>query len=624
MTVVAVLSVLVGVCAGFVACDNDNEKPKTVADIFKNTESTSEFTSYKREFTLPTGWSVYTNSSTKSSQTVSVNSDVGYIASLDAFVVTKDGVLSIVKCNDEREYFEGGMKGMLFPDYIGIAALRVKGNLIVCKFLSGEVGAFDVSGKTVISRTKIGSSNPSDSKYAGSANIDSVIKILDDGLVAVKATYDTKGKSGYTSIYRPTTDGEISQRGALVCRVPNEDNDLSYVKGFDTKYVTVTEDEETNIYLVPSATNGEIKNLAPTVNGSVEDNGKDDYYGEVTYIGDGKFFIHQDWTVSKDDDYAYTDGEEYYAMQRRIYTPDNDTSKPYTDNEDKVFIHLENSYYCGDKTGIDTTTYLKDGYIYASFCVTIVNKVGFYDQFILDKNLNVVMSLTRNYGIEIKGQKRESVGYFDLVMQGVDGYYYMPIAPSEVKVFDKDGALVGENDRKDVLQQELSNNIFIASIQDPDDDDEKLYGAYDLSGNALIPFEYYSLSAYRGAYTIGQKLNAESVKTYYIIGNDGKIIEEMSDGSTPLADMAKDSNKKAIYKIGCYMFKVVEKDADGKDVTYFGIKNFNPNVNKNVVMPATMKAGSVLYAAQASPKDVFVFDKITNGSDTTYTVYRLI
>ena len=74
------------------------------------------------------------------------------------------------------------------------------------------------------------------------------------------------------------------------------------------------------------------------------------------------------------------------------------------------------------------------------------------------------------------------------------------------------------------------------------------------------------------------------------------------------------------------MYKVDsgEKDSDNKIIFKYGIKNFNPNVNKNIIMNATMSAGSVLYAPTSSPSNVFVFDKVTVGNNVSYTVYRLI
>lgn len=597
-------------------------KPKTVEDIFKSTSSKSEFSGYKLEISLPAGWSVYTSSGKQTAN----SSDVGYIESINAFVVEKDGVLSLVKMNDEKIYFDGGIKGMIIPDWIGVSALRVKDGLIVCKFASGEAGVLNQNGETVLSRTKVGANDDS-SRSLVNVNIDNAVKVLDGGLVAVAAQYDTQGKTGYTSIYRPTSSGALESRGSLVCRVKNTDNKLSYVKGFDSKYVTVVGNKAGDeIFAIPQSAGDVVPNLDSTTNGTVSTNNNKNYSSEITYIGGGRFFIHEDWTVENTEDYTYYDGFDYYVFKRRIYTPDNDASSEYTANADKVFLYLENKYYGGDKGGIDTTSYLKDGFIYASYGLTIIGKVGFYDQFILDENLNVVMSLTGNYGVTIKDQKKEKVGYFDLIMQCVDGYYYVPLHPSEVNVYDKGGNLVGHNDRGTVLQQELSNNMIVAAITDPQDSKQTLYGAFNLYGQEVVPFEYLSLSAFRGSYTIGQKLDGEKVKKYYIVGADGKTVDRMSDGSKPLADMAyvKSSNE-GIYKIGCYMFSVTQKGDDGKDVTRYGIKNFNPNVQKNVVMPATMTSGCTLYAPSSSPSNVFVFDKISASSgEVSYNVYRLI
>lgn len=326
---------------------------------------------------------------------------MGYIESLNAFVVNNGEALSIVKCGDEREYFDGGMKGMLFPSYLGIGALRVKDGLIACKFINGEAGVFDATGNTVISRTKINYSSNT------GANIDTILKILDGGLVAVNPSYDKSGVSGYTSIYRTTTSGDLKDRGMLVARLENAKGTLTNVKGFDGKYVTITGNTTGDfIFSVPATQAAAGQTTIATTNGTVSDNDKDDYYGEITYMGGGKFFIHQDWTVEKDKEYTYYDGFDYYVFTRRIYTPDNDKSEAYTKNADKVFLYMENNYYDGDKAGVATSSYLKDGFTYASYGLTITNKVGTYDQFILDENLNVVMSLTGNYGITIKTRRK--------------------------------------------------------------------------------------------------------------------------------------------------------------------------------------------------------------------------
>lgn len=623
MLAVCTLSACVAILS---SCNKDEAKAKTVEDIFKSTQSKPEFSGAQRDFTLDTGWEIYTTSTTKNTQAANVNSDVGYIESINAFVVKNGESLSIVKCGDTREYFDGGMKGMLFPSYLGIGALRVKDGLIACKFINGEAGVFDTSGNTVISRTKI---NYSSNTAAG---IDTILKILDAGLIAVNPSYDKNGVSGYTSIYRPTTSGNLQDRGMLAARLENAKGTLTNIKGFDGKYVTITGNTTGDfIFAVPYSQARDGQTTSATANGTVSDNDKDDYYGEITYMGSGKFFIHQDWTVEKDKEYTYYDGFDYYVFERRIYTPDNDKSQAYTKNADKVFLYMENNYYDGDKAGVATSSYLKDGFTYASYGLTIVNKIGTYDQFILDENLNIVMSLTGNYGITIKDQKKEKVGYLDLIMQCVDGYYYNPLLPSEFNVYDRNGNKVGHNGRNDIRQQELSNNVFVAAINDPDDTSsspQQLYGAFNLKGEVVIPFTYYSLSAFRGSYTVGQAKNSEGVKTWFIVGSDGKQVTEMSDGSVPLNknEIATDKSGNFIYKIGCYMYKVDsgKKTEKNETIYNYGIKNFNPNVNKNVVMNATMSAGSVLYAPTSSPSNVFVFDKVTVGTNVSYTVYRLV
>lgn len=623
MLAVCTLSACVAILS---SCNKDEAKAKTVEDIFKSTQSKPEFSGAQREFTLDTGWEIYTTSTTKNTQAANVNSDVGYIESINAFVVKNGESLSIVKCGDTREYFDGGMKGMLFPSYLGIGALRVKDGLIACKFINGDAGVFDTSGNTVISRTKI---NYSSNTAAG---IDTILKILDAGLIAVNSSYDKNGVSGYTSIYRPTTSGNLQDRGMLAARLENAKGTLTNIKGFDGKYVTITGNTTGDfIFAVPYSQARDGQTTSATANGTVSDNDKDDYYGEITYMGGGKFFIHQDWTVEKDKEYTYYDGFDYYVFERRIYTPDNDKSQAYTKNADKVFLYMENNYYDGDKAGVATSSYLKDGFTYASYGLTIVNKIGTYDQFILDENLNIVMSLTGNYGITIKDQKKEKVGYLDLIMQCVDGYYYNPLLPSEFNVYDKNGNKVGHNGRNDIRQQELSNNVFVAAINDPDDTSsspQQLYGAFNLKGEVVIPFTYYSLSAFRGSYTVGQAKNSEDVKTWFIVGSDGKQVTRMSDGSVPLNknEIATDKSGNFIYKIGCYMYKVDsgKKTEKNETIYNYGIKNFNPNVNKNVVMNATMSAGSVLYAPTSSPSNVFVFDKVTVGTNVSYTVYRLV
>lgn len=598
----------------------------TIEDIFKSSSSEKEFSGYKTEFTLPAGWEIYTSSRTTSSQTLFYNSDIGYIKDINGFVIvhTQTKMLSIVKCNDNKVYYEGLIKGMLFPMTVGITALRVEDGLIACKFNDGTAGVFDYKANTVLSRTKINNT-------VGSTNIDNVIKILGSSLVAVHATYDKTGKSGYSSIYRTTNVGTLSERGQLVCRISNTDNALSYLSGFDNRYVTVIGNKTGDcIYRIPSSANGEPSDLTGSSNATFVAEGRNNYSSEITYIGNGRFYVHEDWSVNSSDDYGYYDGDKYHSYRRFFYTPDNDRLQEYTANSNKIFLNLSNNYYDKSKAGVDTRNYLNNGFTYSSYGLFIEEKVAFYDQYILDSNMNIVMSLTGNFGITLSDQDKDEVGVFDLIMTKVDGYYYIPFSPSEINIYDGEGNRVGHNDRSDVLQQELGNGVIVAAIENPDVQGEVLYGAFNLKGEEIIEFEYTSLSSFRGAYTIGERVK-NNKKEMVIIGVDGKEVTSLSEsdfndgtGTGMLSDIASQSNGSPIYKIGCYMYKQTIRNAEGKNETYYGIKNFNPNVEKNVVMRATMSSGTILYAPESSPSDVFVFEKSTSGSNTVYTVHRLI
>ncbi|MBO4554982.1 MAG: hypothetical protein J5713_04295, partial [Clostridia bacterium] len=547
------------------------------------------------------------------------------------FVVAKDGFLSIVKCGDDRVYFDGGMKGMILPQSLGITALRVKKGIIICKFNNGSVGAFDFFGKTLLSQTK--------TKGAGGVKIDKAIKVLDSGLLGVTATYDKDGKSGYTSIYRPTTSGELKSRGELVCRVKNESNDLSYVLGFDNAYVSVIGNSAGEyMFAVPSHTGSEVQNLAAT-NGFIETSDQENYYVEITYIGKGRFLVHEDWTVASTDNYSYYDGNNYYVFKRKIFDAKSNTLSDYTGNSDKVFLSLSNSYYSTEKGTFDVSTYLKPGYMFAAYGLFIgSDKVGNYDQYILDENLNIVMSLTGNFDVVERKESRSSVSVFDLIMTASDGNYYVPYLPSKIAVYNSKGELQAENKTYTIKSQNIANGVIIACIVDPDGGEDELYTmfnlncqevteAYTLENGESKRLKYNQIAAFRGYYTIAKRPNESGKATYYLVGKDGFEVETMTDGSVPFADIATTSGNSAIFKIGCYMFKADsgQKDAEGKTIYNYGIKNFNVNSEKNVIIPATMSSGCVLYAPSSSPTDVFVFEKIesTDGS-FTYAVHRLI
>ena len=594
-TLALVLVLVISIFVLF-ACNPTENDGVGLNGIYVNHDSSKEFTSYEVAISaIPKDWSLYAPST---SSTEFKNSNSGYVKDLDAFVVKKTmgdaTYLGIIKCGTTEVMF----------DNLAITAIRVANGSIVLKNASGEMYVTDFDGKVVLKDVVQGASN---------RPIDEVIRVLDGDLVAVNPVYDQNpsSSSSYTSIYRIST-------GRLAGHVRNVGGSLSNLAGFDGKYIVATgtiEDgiDVTRIFSIPEEG---ADNLDGTEKGTYHENDEDNYYNEVTYMGGGEFFIHEDWTVTKDDDYTYYYNEEYRKVSRFIYNADEDRRRIY--EADYYFLNLTNHYYGAERTGIGTNNILQEGYYYASYCIFVdEKKEGYYDQFILDSNLNIVCSLSGNFGAsKDKLEQVDSVSYFDLALLYVDGIGISPLPSSQVRVVDSEGNVLFTID-KTVTSVAYNNGMIIATALTRTGN--TIYGVYDSTGKVVVSFDegYTEINPFLGYYTIAKK-DGQTV----LLSKDGKVVEKMSDNSTkPLQDIAKTSSKADIYKLGAYMFTETRKNAEGTDTKYFGVKNLSTDVNSNVLIEANMVSGSMLYAPTANPDQVYVFAKF-EGKDE-FVVYKL-
>ena len=590
-TLALVLILLVSTFA-FFACNNVES---SFTDVYVNHESAKEFTSYKEVISaVPAGWEIYTPSISSSEYKYS---NSGYISDMDAFVVKKTvdknvTYLSIIKC---------GTTELMFAESLAITAFRVSNGLIIVKNASGDMYVTDYDGKVVFKDIVSGASN----KY-----IDDVIKVLDNELVAVNPAYDKNAGSNksYTSIYRVST-------GTVATRIKNSGGALSAIKGFDGKYAVTTGTAEegveiSRIFTIPQS--GDVVNNDGTEKGSYYDNDEENYYNEITYMGEGKFFIHEDWTVTKDDDYSYYYNEEYMKVVRFIYDADTDTRKPY--ESDYYFLNLTNHYYGSERSGIGTKNLLKDGYYYASYCIVVdSNKEGYYDQFILDKDFNIVYSLSGNFGLsKDKLLEVDSVSYFDLAWSFVDGIGIVPLPSAQLRVIDEKGNILFNID-KTVTSAAYNNGVIIATTLNTKG--ETIYAVYDITGKEIVPFSagYTEINPFLGYYTTAKK-DGKLV----LLSKDGVVVEKMSDNETePFSDIAKTG----LYRLGCYVYKEVRPNAEGVETKYVGVKNLSTDVNNNIVMEANMLETTQIYVPKATPDQIFIFARFEGRDEIV--IYKL-
>ena len=600
---VAFIVVLAVVAMAFVACNPiDVGGYETFTNVYENHTSTTEFTSYEVAIeSLPAGWSLYSPTTTS---TEFKNSNSGYVSELDGFVVKKTlgsyTYLRIVKC---------GTSELMFQENLAITALRVANGHIVLKSANGVIFVTDLNGKVVIPQGII--------TGAEKATIDSTVRVLTNELIVTNPNYDknaTDNKS-YTCVYRAST-------GRLACRVKNAGADLACLQGFDNDYIVSTGTKEDNvevsrIFRIP-ASGADVINIAGTEYGSYYSNGESDYYNEITYMGDGKFFIHEDWTVDKEEDYTYHYNDEYVKVVRFIYYANLDSRVAY--NSNYYFLNLANQYYGSERNGIANKNFLRDGFYYASYCIYVdSNKEGYYDQFILDDGFNIVYSLSGNFGAPKDTiTEVDTISYYDLALLFVDGIGIVPLPSHNLRVVDDKGNTLFTID-KAITSAAYNNGMIIATSLNAKG--QTVYAVYDITGKEIVPFSkgFTEINPFLGYYTLA-KLDGKTV----LLSKDGNVVEKMSDNETvPFGDIAQTASKSDIYKLGSYMFAETRTSTTtGNETKYYGIKNLSTDVNSNVLIPANMVSGSLMYAPASNPNQVYVFAKY-EGSDS-FVVYKLV
>ena len=323
--------------------------------------------------------------------------------------------------------------------------------------------------------------------------------------------------------------------------------------------------------------------------------------------------------MDSDAEYTYSYGGEYYRAVRYFYYPDTDSRTQY--NSSYIFLNCVNTYYdnasgrCTYDAGstsvnVSPSSFLNPGYTYSSFGLFVTeDKTAYYDQFILDGDLDIVFSLTGNFGIEYEGSTdRDEVGFYDMLMQCSDGYCYARLTPSALRVYRTDGSLAFENDDYDFLSVSMQNGIFIVGI---DDDGDTLYGGFDTEGNLVIPFSYSYIEPFRSFYTYA--VTAEG-NTRVLLGMDG-VTAPLPEGQTSHFYDIATAGSTPLEKRGCYAFYTTAED----NTRLYGVKNMSGDYSANTVLEASLTTCTI-YSPSSDNGIVFVFG---NDVDGNYRVYLL-
>lgn len=615
---------LIGILA-LSAC-NKNKTKTVYTDIYKNTSSISEYTGYQSLMSLPSNVSIVTESTN-----LSRGGDYGYVPEMDAFVVRDSSTkfLNIVRAGDNKAIINTTDAAGDYGFNLAIVAIKCAFGRIAVLRADGKAEVYNSNGRVVVSNSNFHDIQTTD-------KIEDVLNIVSSDLLAVNFKFDSNfntssyGSTDYASIYRMSN-------GILQGLIRNESGEVANIEGADDFVVTYpTKDSENKtqrVYKIGKVSTNTTATISISERAIFKDEGVgSDYYSEVVYLGNDRFYVYQDCVVEESSSYTYyyvstaddgTETKTYYNVKRYIYNAREDSRVDV--DSDIIFMSLTNKYhYNATYGGIAASDFLQDGYMYASFCIVVdgYTKEGSYDQMILNSNLDIVMSLSGNFGVTLREGDVTDVSFYDLVISYRDNVGVMSLMPSVVKAYDIYGNLIFENsEQENVLSCNLNNGMIIATKTI---DDTLYYGAFNLKGQLVVPFKYLSLTSYMGDYAIGKR-KEDGSNIYELIGKDGVVVTAMSDHSVPLADFAYDSSGNPIYRVGVYMYRVENPDTSSSIKYFYGFKNFNTDVSKNKLMDANILqfvAGTSLYAPKNHPEYVFVLGKYKDDNRTY--IYKIV
>ena len=615
---------LIGILA-LSAC-NKNKTKTVYTDIYKNTSSISEYTGYQSLMSLPSNVSIVTESTN-----LSRGGDYGYVPEMDAFVVRDSSTkfLNIVRAGDNKAIINTTDAAGDYGFNLAIVAIKCAFGRIAVLRADGKAEVYNSNGRVVVSNSNFHDIQTTD-------KIEDVLNIVSSDLLAVNFKFDSNfntssyGSTDYASIYRMSN-------GILQGLIRNESGEVANIEGADDFVVTYpTKDSENKtqrVYKIGKVSTNTTATISISERAIFKDEGiGSDYYSEVVYLGNDRFYVYQDCVVEESSSYTYyyvstaddgTETKTYYNVKRYIYNAREDSRVDV--DTDIIFMSLTNKYhYNATYGGIAASDFLQDGYMYASFCIVVdgYTKEGSYDQMILNSNLDIVMSLSGNFGVTLREGDVTDVSFYDLVISYRDNVGVMSLMPSVVKAYDIYGNLIFENsEQENVLSCNLNNGMIIATKTI---DDTLYYGAFNLKGQLVVPFKYLSLTSYMGDYAIGKR-KEDGSNIYELIGKDGVVVTAMSDHSVPLADFAYDSSGNPIYRVGVYMYRVENPDTSSSIKYFYGFKNFNTDVSKNKLMDANILqfvAGTSLYAPKNHPEYVFILGKYKDDNRTY--IYKIV
>lgn len=341
-----------------------------------------------------------------------------------------------------------------------------------------------------------------------------------------------------------------------------------------------------------------------------------------SYIGNGKFYVFMQ-DLENTDNFQFKDGNQGYKGKVKIYNAKTETiEKEYSDSKYYKRIISSQTELLNNEFGdlqVSINDVLNTGYKFAEgISINPTTKAAEFDQFILNSNNEVVMSLTGRHGSDIKLNKDRVQGISPLMLLFIDGKGFSPnTALGGFRIINIDGTTAFE--KHDGFYQNLfynNNALVLKKVVDFKGTvlNQTRYGAFDSNGKQIIEFKYDYMTPFIDDYALAtddylvEKVDGKDVVTnikindIYLDVKDGlyhrpdgtafakdfkpqsanKITKayriDKLGNAVEIEDMAHTRTNKLVFKVGAY----VSKNADGK----YNVKNakgdkiFNENFDE--------------------------------------------
>ena len=384
----------------------------------------------------------------------------------------------------------------------------------------------------------------------------------------------------------------------------------------------------------------------------------------VSYLGNGKFYIFNQTDATKND-YQYEFGGKYYNGEAIIYNVSTKTEeKRGKSNTYFISILFDENEQITNQFGdlvVSINDVIKKGYklVQSGLTVDTNTKKAYSDQYILNKDNEVVTSLTGRVGKNFQLNQDRLGDMSPLYMLFIDGKGFSPNNSwSYIRLLNIDGSTAFE--KTDATYKNLFYNDGILVCQKLVTSTKTLYdnarfGAYDRNGRTIVGFDYDYIAPFISGVALAYNLYFEDypdVRVSDIYSENGKwhkpngeVMMDKKDSTknfdpknakktykvykldkngnaTVIDDFTTTKNSQLIFKTGAYVCKNIDGTYNVKTIS--GTRLFNDDFKQVVINKPNLDDVTICGTLKDGKTVIYTLTSSTRGLPRATTVHDIV